>query len=166
MKNQNNCPCGTSISFSQCCEPFIKGKNAPTAEALMRSRYSAYVVGDINYIDQTHIKLANDDFDKDAAAEWSSNSEWLGLEIKSSKLGQAQDQKGTVEFIARYKAKNNDKVFTHQEISEFEKVDGKWLYKSGQIVGMEPIRRTEEKIGRNDPCHCGSGKKYKKCCGA
>ncbi|MFZ4713270.1 MAG: YchJ family protein [Bacteriovoracaceae bacterium] len=166
MKNQI-CPCGSTQNYDSCCEPYIKGKAAPTAEALMRSRYSAYVNSQIDYIEKTHSHTPNDEFDKAAALEWSKNSTWLGLEIKNTKLGKENDSKGTVEFIARYKANNNEKVFFHQEISEFEKIDGKWFYKVGTIVGMEPIRRTaEEKIGRNDPCHCGSGKKFKKCCGA
>jgi preprotein translocase subunit SecA len=31
---------------------------------------------------------------------------------------------------------------------------------------IEPIRNFGKRVGRNDPCPCGSGKKYKKCCGA
>lgn len=160
------CPCGTTKKYNECCGPYIKGTAAPTAEALMRSRYSAYVVGEIDYIDKTHLPTEGEEFDKDAALEWSKHSQWLGLEIKNTKLGQANDQTGVVEFVARYKHTNNEQVLSHQEISQFVKVDGKWLYKSGTIVGMQPIRRTEEKVGRNDPCSCGSGKKFKKCCGA
>jgi preprotein translocase subunit SecA len=35
----------------------------------------------------------------------------------------------------------------------------------GHAAPQEPYRRDTPKLGRNDPCHCGSGKKYKKCHG-
>lgn len=151
-----SCPCGSQATFATCCEPYLTGKKiAATPEILMRSRYSAYVKGNIDYIEKT--QSDNSDFNKAEAETWASESEWLGLEIKNAKGN-------VVEFIAKYKVKGQDKVCIHQEISEFTQENGKWLFKQGTIVGAQPIRRTEAKVGRNDPCPCGSGKKYKKCC--
>lgn len=151
-----NCPCGAQETFSKCCEPYLLGKKtASTPEILMRSRYTAYVKANIDYIEKT--QTDNSDFNKNEALTWASESEWLGLEIKNAK-------RNVVEFIARYKIKGQDKICVHQEISEFVKNDEKWFFKKGTIVGAQPIKRTEAKVGRNDPCPCGSGKKYKKCC--
>lgn len=151
------CPCGSNQAYSQCCEPYLLGKKtAATPEILMRSRYTAYVKGNIDYIEKT--QADNSDFNKAEAETWAKESEWLGLEIRNAKGN-------VVEFIARYKVKGQEKVAVHQEISEFVQKDGDWLFKQGTIVGAQPIKRTEAKVGRNDPCPCGSGKKYKKCCG-
>jgi SEC-C motif-containing protein len=70
---------------------------------------------------------------------------------------------GTVEFVARYR--QGGKVFAHHEQASFRKADGRWLYVDGTI-NPKPAQRFAAKVGRNDPCPCGSGQKYKKCCGA
>lgn len=165
------CPCRSldqvKVDFEKCCGPFVEGKKkAPTAEALMRSRYSAYVVKNINYIDQTQIVVENEVFDKEEALKWADSSEWMGLEIKKTHKGEENDNTGTVEFIAHYKDKASGTELHHHETSLFTKQDGAWKFKEGQIHGAQPVKRLEPKIGRNDPCSCGSGKKYKKCCGA
>jgi SEC-C motif-containing protein len=149
------CPCGSGKPESECCAPIIAGAPAPTAEALMRSRYTAYVRGAIDHVVATHDPRTRDDVDREAAEKWSRETEWQGLEI----LASGED---TVEFIAR--GVTNGAPFAHRERSTFRKVDGRWYYVDGK-GGNEPARRAATP-GRNDPCHCGSGKKYKRCHGA
>lgn len=157
------CCCGKSAEFEKCCKPYIKGmKNPPTAEDLMRARYSAYVTGDIDFIESTHSLGKRDALDVEETRKWSSESEWLGLEILSTENGGKNDTEGTVEFKASFN--QNGISYVHHEISTFKKADGKWYFDSGEIVPSTVVR-SGEKIGRNDPCPCGSGKKYKKCCG-
>lgn len=167
----SECPCRvletTKLSIEDCCGPFIsKKKKAPTAEALMRSRYSAYVLKNIDYVDDTQIVLENETFDKGEALKWAESSEWKGLEIKKTQKGGLEDNTGTVEFVAHYKDKASGTDLHHHEISLFQKKDGEWKFREGNIQGAQPVKRLEPKLGRNDPCSCGSGKKYKKCCGA
>lgn len=160
------CPCGSGKEYDSCCGLYHSGKSkADAAEKLMRARYSAFVCGEIDYIEKTHVE-GTKDFDKVEATNWAKNSEWLGLEIVKTEKGQAKDATGVVEFKAKFKDKESDKVLIHHEVARFVNSNGTWAYKEGEIVGLQPITRTEPKIGRNDPCHCGSGKKYKKCCGA
>ncbi len=170
------CPCGSTKPLSDCCEPYIKGtKKAPTAEALMRSRYTAYTQSELGYIAATLAKESRPHFNEKDALEWSKNSKWLGLEILSTKNGQSTDTKGTVEFNAKYK--NDGKVLEHHEVSEFRKENDTWYFVDGEShvheegqghhhhEPIKPLVRETPKVGRNDPCVCGSGKKYKKCCG-
>lgn len=159
----SKCHCGNDASFEECCGKFINGSAKPeTAEQLMRARYSSYVSGDVEYIAKTQIAEDGDDFDLDEAKRWSSESDWQGLQIKSTAT---QDSKAQVHFIATYKDLEGN-LCKHQELSNFKKIDGEWMYSEGSIVGLDPIKRDQPKVGRNDPCICGSGKKYKKCCGA
>lgn len=165
------CPCRSmdqiKMQYEECCEPFVVGKKkAPTAESLMRSRYTAYVVKNIDYIDATQIAVENEIFNKEEALKWAESSEWLGLEIKKTQKGEANDNTGVVEFVAHYKDKASGTELHHHETSLFQKQNGEWKFREGQIHGAQPVKRLEPKVGRNDPCSCGSGKKYKKCCGA
>ena len=157
------CNCGSKLNFESCCEPFISGATAPeTAEALMRSRYTAYARQEIDYIVQTLIASERPALDTAEIAKWSKESDWQGLEIVSTNEGGLSDENGQVEFIARYALAG--KLHEHHEVASFEKSGGKWYFSDGKMIGAEPIRREEPKVGRNDPCPCGSGKKYKKCC--
>ena len=159
-----SCPCDPKKSYTQCCGPYIKGeKPAPTAEALMRSRYSAYVKHEIDYIEKTHDETTRKQFDRAAATAWSEQTVWKNLEIKSTELGGPNDAEGSVEFVAHFTTNGHDQ--NHHELSEFRKDEvGTWFYVDGKTVNM-PTVRTSPKTGRNDPCTCGSGKKFKKCCG-
>ena len=159
-----SCPCGYEKSYEECCAPLHEGQEkAPTAQALMRSRYSAFVKNKIKYIASTHVP-GTKDFDAAEAAKWAENSIWKGLEIVKTNLGQEEDKSGVVEFKAFYSdQKEND--FIHHEIAKFKKQDDTWFYEDGQIVGAQPLTRATPKVGRNEPCLCGSGKKFKKCCG-
>lgn len=156
------CPCTSGRTFDQCCGLYLAGTaTPPTAEALMRSRYSAFATCNMDYLRNTLLPGTEGDFDRSSAEEWARSSEWTGLEIRSTENGQPGDSEGHVEFVARYRQKGQDLL--HHETGRFRFQDGRWFYVDG-ARGHRPVR--VEKIGRNDPCPCGSGKKYKKCCGA
>lgn len=164
MKNEDICPCKSGKTFGECCGPIIAGTaQAETAEALMRARYTSYVVGDVNFLKTSMAKSVQADFDEEASRAWIAASRWHGLEIVRTEAGQKGDKEGVVEFRALYTA--NDEFCNHHEVSKFVKERGGWKFLDGELVGETPIIREEPKIGRNDPCPCGSGKKYKKCCG-
>ena len=157
------CPCASGNEYGECCEPYLLGRvKAPTAEALMRSRYSAYALGAIDYLYQTSSARVRKEFDAESSRKWSESAEWTGIEILSTS-GDAADDKAVIEFVAHYKVEKTD--YNHHERAEFARVKDEWVFMDGKIIGHEPERRETPKIGRNDPCSCGSGKKYKKCCG-
>lgn len=157
------CPCGSGKNYDACCGPIIAGAPAPTAEALMRSRYTAHVKHEIAHLGRTLSAEQRQTFDEAAARRWSNESEWLGLTINRTEGGGEKDDAGTVEFTARFKM--NGEEHEHFEAALFGREDGQWVY-TGQLNGPgTTYRREQPKIGRNDPCPCGSGKKYKKCCG-
>jgi SEC-C motif domain protein len=145
----------------------IAGAPAATAEALMRSRYSAYVVGAVDHILASHTAKAAQDVDRASTEAWSRKSTWLGLTVVSTDGGGADDREGTVEFVARFRAGPTEAEQTHHERARFVRGahDRRWLYAEGHVIGPPPVRR-QAQPGRNDPCTCGSGKKFKKCHGA
>ena len=158
------CVCGKGESLETCCGPYLSGeKLPPTAEALMRSRYAAYVQGNIDYIIDTHDPERTDDVDRANTETWSKQSEWIKLEILATERGTEDDEDGIVEFVARYKLKGV--TVDHRERAEFKKLKGRWYFMDGKEIPPPPARRLAPNVGRNDPCVCGSGKKYKKCCG-
>ncbi len=158
-----NCPCGSGKNYSACCEPYLSGAQLPkTAEALMRARYSAYAVSDIDYLYKTSGEAVKREFDAKSSKTWSESADWTGLDVISTSAGTEHDTEGSVEFVAHYTVK--DTPFDHHEKAQFAKIDGEWFFVDGQIITAEPIRRDQPKVGRNEPCPCGSGKKYKKCC--
>jgi SEC-C motif-containing protein len=157
------CPCGSGNTYAGCCEPYISGKaKAPAAEALMRSRYTAYVKHAVDYIIATCVRRGKNDIDLKSTRDWSERSKWLGLKIIAAEKGGPADTEGTVEFEARYERDGLRE--THHERAQFKKQNGEWLYDDGHIVPRTVVR-TSPKVGRNEPCPCGSGKKYKHCCG-
>jgi SEC-C motif-containing protein len=123
------CPCGSGTPEAACCAPFHAGAPAPTALALMRSRYTAYVRGAIDYVVATHDAATRATVDAAAAARWSRDTLWLGLEIVGTERGTAADETGIVEFIAR--GATNGVPFAQQERSRFSRVDGRWYYVDG-----------------------------------
>lgn len=158
------CHCGKGSSFETCCGPFIKKAKRPTtAEELMRSRYSAFVEGDIDYIMDTHDPDTRSQIDRDGTAEWATASQWLGLEVLDVEKGQPEDNFGRVDFCATYKL--HGATVQHRESATFRKQGDTWMFVDGEQIAGPPIKRDGPKPGRNDPCACGSGKKYKKCCG-
>lgn len=157
------CYCGSKLAFEDCCEPIIlRKKEAPTAESLMRSRYSAYASIAPEYLLESTYFKERDKFSKNEITNWAKENQWQKLEIISTKNGQISDEKGEVIFKAYFK--NVDGVpFIHHEHSTFVKENGKWFYVNGIMNPQNTF--SEALINRNDPCICGSGKKYKKCCG-
>jgi SEC-C motif-containing protein len=159
------CPCGSQNPFDDCCRPYIDGQaEPPTAEALMRARYSAFATAASDFIMSTLHPDHRDDVDAGSIRRWAENAQWLGLEIRSLEKGTADDESGSVEFVAHYMEKGVRQ--RHHERAEFKKEDGRWFFVDGQPVPVETVVRSAPKVGRNDPCPCGSGKKYKKCCAA
>jgi SEC-C motif-containing protein len=164
------CPCGSQLNESDCCDVYISGKKLPpTPEALMRSRYTAHVKVAVPYLKETLAPESRTDFSDKDVREWAEKSEWLGLDIQSAKGD-------TVEFTAKYRA--DGKTLEHHEIAQFKKIKDRWYFVDGDShvheegqghhhhAPMVPIVRESPKLGRNDPCVCGSGKKSKKCCAA
>ena len=121
--NNPKCPCGTEKAFTQCCGIYISGEEmAPTAEALMRSRYTAYTLNDEAYLRATWDERTCPK-EKIIHGE---PTKWLGLEVKQHIT---QDDEATVEFIARYKI--TGKAHRLHETSRFVKFDGQWFYVDG-----------------------------------
>ena len=159
-----HCPCGSGAAYLSCCEPYIAGNKDPfSAESLMRSRYTAYAKHRLSYIEETTHPRSREKYDRESTREWAIGSEWLGLSVLSTDGGQLGDREGKVEFIARYRSKGEE--VEHHEHALFRRENGKWYFVDGKVQGDAPIERDSAKVGRNDPCPCGSGKKYKKCCG-
>ena len=157
-----SCACGLEPNIEACCGRYISGKEfAPTPEALMRSRYSAYATGAVEYVVATHDPNKRDEVDESAAREWSRSATWDGLQVHESTT---DGDNGIVEFTASYTLRGQK--LRHRERAVFKHLNGRWLYHDGAMVKPPPATRTEPRIGRNDPCHCASGKKFKKCCGA
>ncbi len=161
----NHCPCTSGNPYSACCEPYISGEQMPeTAEQMMRARYTAHTLADIDFIVNTHYPDSADDINREGTRRWAEESEWLSLEILRTKQGGAEDKAGEVEFIANYRDRSGER-HRHHEVSLFNKVNGEWRFRDAQVPEITQVRRDAPKVGRNDPCPCGSGKKYKKCCG-
>jgi SEC-C motif domain protein len=125
----------------------------------MRSRYSAYVRGEIDYLVETHHASTRDALDRAAITAWSRDTLWAGLEIVATERGGPTDDSGIVEFIARGATRGS--AFAQHERSRFLRTDARWYY----VDGTPGVRRVSAP-GRNDPCPCGSGQKYKRCHGA
>jgi SEC-C motif-containing protein len=164
------CPCRKTATdprpYATCCQPYVEGREAaPTAEALMRSRYTAFAVGAMDYLARTIAPESRHDLDMAALERWAKESEWNGLDIVDTVEGQPGDSLGIVEFIAHFRRDGADEV--HHERSSFRRdgKDGCWYFVDGSKPKGKPVVKAD-KVGRNDPCPCGSGKKYKKCHGA
>ena len=154
------CPCGTDIDYVACCGRFIEQDElAPTPEALMRSRYVAYTQANIDYIQRTMKSPATDDFDAASARDFANRVIWNKLEVVVSS---EQNETGSVEFMAHFTQQNKKHVI--HEISAFRKENGAWFYVDGKAPRL-PLPSVSQ-VGRNEACLCGSGKKYKKCCGS
>lgn len=150
MTDNDACPCQSGRSYNACCRPYHQGEAAPTPEALMRSRYSAFALGLPDYLLQTWHpdtrpgKVTLDDGER-----------WVGLTILEAG---AKGELGWVHFRAISQEGNAFAVL--EERSNFVLEAGRWYYRDGEheVSRLVP--------GRNDTCPCGSGRKFKKCCGA
>ena len=153
------CHCHSQQPFAQCCQPYLDGIQTPaTPLALMRSRYSAFVLGMGEYLLHSWHPDTKGRLTADELTGLGRNTEWLGLTIVFAR-GSVTDQTGVVEFKARYREEG--RVVTLHERSRFEQIAGHWLYRDGQ--------HNPPRIGANQPCPCGTtrngiAKKYKHCC--
>jgi SEC-C motif domain protein len=156
----DTCLCGSELMYADCCGKYHNGtQNPATAEALMRSRFTAYALRNVDYLLSSWDKSkrpAAIDFSKETAV-------WQKLQIINVKKGGPQDSKGIVEFKAFYCQDGGD-YFLH-EISRFIKTGQRWLYLDG-LVKASGNTVSNTNAGKNAPCACGSGKKFKRCCGA
>jgi SEC-C motif-containing protein len=124
----------------------------------MRARYSAYATGAIDFLEKSTHSKSRQQCDPEGAERWSKDSRWLGLTILNS--DSSLPNRAHVNFEARYEDKDGVTIL-HRERSLFEREDSEWHFVSGGAIPA-----VSQKVGRNEPCPCGSGKKYKKCCGA
>ncbi|MBM7454337.1 SEC-C motif-containing protein [Oceanisphaera litoralis] len=148
------CYCHSQQPFALCCQPYLQDVSpAPTPLALMRSRYSAFVLGLGDYLLQSWHPDTRGALTVDELAHTGRDTDWLDLTIVFAR-GASADEEGAVEFKVRYR--ENNRVVTLHERSHFVQVQGRWMYHSGQL--------NPPKIGANQLCPCDSGKKYKQCC--
>jgi SEC-C motif-containing protein len=125
-----SCPCGSGRPLDRCCGPLLDGAEpAATAEALMRSRYSAHVLVRVDYLVATHDAESRAGVDRAAVERWARESKWLGLTIVAREAGGPFDDEGVVEFKARYRQRGA--VVVHHERSRFRRRDGRWFYRDG-----------------------------------
>ncbi len=120
----------------------------------MRSRYTAHVLVDVDYLVKSWKSNPSQPLSKSDIEHWAKSSQWLGLTIHRCQKGSPQDREGWVEFSARFIAEGEETPSFHREYSHFIKDGEHWFY-------VDAIAGT---TGRNEPCPCGSGKKFKRCC--
>jgi len=153
------CSCGSGKNFDDCCGPLLGGQRpAGTAEELMRSRFTAHVAQDYAYLHRTHQPTSRLPFVPEPAAP---DISWTKLAVHRHEAG-PRPEVAFVEFSAFFTDEQGEKVI--QERAEFVRTDGQWLYTRAVRSGPAPFKAAAPKPGRNDPCPCGSGKKYKHCC--
>ncbi|OOF53236.1 YchJ family protein [Rodentibacter trehalosifermentans] len=147
------CPCQSDKNYANCCGVFHHHQALPeTAEQLMRSRYCAYVLKNIPYIVETTVPSQQPNLALQTLQDWADNTQWLGLQILNTEtLSKTQS---AVEFKAFFQGEEGEQ--THQERSIFVKIEGRWYF----IDPTVPLPTMKQ------PCLCGSGKKFKHCCGA
>ncbi len=159
MRTDILCPCGTLKDYSTCCGPLHQGiATAESAEQLMRSRFSAFSRDNVDYLlASTHQDHKTND-DKSEIEQSIKRFKWLRLDIHDKKAGLPTDKYGTVEFTAYFVDTSTGQTGSVRERSNFIKSENNWFYTDG-------ITKQHSKIGRNEQCWCGSGKKFKKCHG-
>ncbi len=150
MLDDRPCLCGSGQTLARCCGELLAGKPAHGPEALMRSRYSAYALGKTDYLRQTWAPETCP-----SVLEADPGIRWTGLQVIRARTSGSD---GLVEFRATFQAQGQWQQL--HETSRFRKADAHWLYVDGDARWL-PL-----KPGRNSPCPCGSGRKYKQCCGA
>lgn len=162
MQDLELCPCCSGEIFAKCCKEIVAGnKIAETPLALMRSRYTAHACKNMPHIIRTMRGKALKLFDEEKThEEWFEQSVWQKLEIIDAPEVNKHSKEGIVEFKAYSVFKGVEQVL--HERSKFMKLNNQWYYVAGQ--NKQAHISSSKKVGRNDDCPCGSGKKYKKCC--
>jgi len=142
------CICGNNKKYNECCGAIIHDNCiAKTPQELMRSRYTAYVEANTDYLYYSSTKESRHPEDAKLIKEFTQSIQWLKLDILNT-------YQNIVEFKAYYR--DNSGIHLLHEKSCFIKENGVWKYKEGELY--------TSKVERNEPCPCGSGKKFKKCC--
>ena len=155
LAQTTSCPCGTGNMLPDCCGRYHEGALAPSAEQLMRSRYSAYVLGLIDYLKITTLPVQQHSLDLESMKTWSVTSTWLGLDVHEHQLVGGQPEHALVSFTAHWHDAHGEHA--QHEKSAFVQIKHRWYF----IDPTVPLGAR-----RNDPCPCGSGQKFKKCCSA
>ena len=127
--NSADCPCGSGSLYSGCCEPLHLGRPADTAEALMRSRFSAFALGLDAYLLSTWHPST-----RPQTLELDDGTMWRKLQIVDTVDGGPDDETGVVEFRASYRAADGTAGVLHER-SRFARVAGRWAYLDGDILG-------------------------------
>jgi SEC-C motif-containing protein len=158
-KRGQPCPCGSGQLFEACCEPILTGQRpAANAEQLMRARFTAHVAHDFKFLHYSYRPTAATPY---VAEEGEPSVQWTKLVVHGHETTDNAD-KAYVDFSAYGIEGGVDKVL--HEKAEFLRVNGTWFYTREARLGPAPYKSATPKVGRNDPCPCGSGKKYKQCC--
>lgn len=156
--------CGSQRQYANCCGPYLAGEaTAPTAEALMRSRYSAFCQGNLDYLIKTHVRATSAADERVDLAKTIKGTRWVNLLVVKTQKGKANDRTGIVEFVAAYRPVSAllsvapaEKLAQLHEKSRFKRVNGSWRYIGGDILPPYQPRPTQ-------PCWCGSHKPSKHC---
>ncbi|WP_106507077.1 YchJ family protein [Brachybacterium timonense] len=126
------CPCGTGDVYGDCCGPLLsQQRHAATAEQLMRSRFTAFATGDVDHALRSWHPRTSPSW-RELDTSLADGTRWLRLDVLRSEQGGPFDQEGVVEFRAHAKTAQGRRVL--HEVSRFERVDGRWLYVSGEVV--------------------------------
>lgn len=148
----STCPCQSEKAYTDCCAPFHRHQTRPqTAEQLMRSRYCAYVLKNIPYIVETTVPSQQALLNAAELQAWADGTHWLGLQIVKNEI--LDKTHSAVEFKAIFQGEAGEQ--THEERSIFVNIDGRWYFVDPTV----PLPTMKQ------PCVCGSGKKFKHCCG-
>ena len=120
------CPCGSGSAFDDCCGPYLGGAPAPTAVALMRSRYTAFALGDEDHLFRTwHPRT------RPRPPYWAPGTSWTGLRVVAVEGGGEADDEGIVTFEASWRDGATGRTGAQRERSRFERRRGLWVYVSG-----------------------------------
>lgn len=147
-----DCYCGLGNPYAVCCQPYHDGTPTPTAEHLMRSRFGSFYLKNVDYIIATTAPSQQDRLDKPALQAWADGMNWTRLDVIShNKIGKRHAQ---VHLKAYFD--NGDGEQVHDELSAFVKIGERWYFLDPAV----PVTLTNKQ-----PCLCGSGEKFKACCG-
>ncbi|MGX1931998.1 YchJ family protein [Microbacterium resistens] len=124
IREDQRCPCGTGDVYGSCCGPILAGRPAPTAERLMRSRFTAFAVGD-----EEHLLRTWHPDSRPARVDLDADMDWLSLDVQATESGGPFDREGTVRFVARYR--DADGRGALRERSRFVREPSGWLYVDG-----------------------------------